>query len=165
MKGANLVNNMRLIVGLGNPGEKYRYTRHNLGQRILDALPQSDNSVKLYKPSSIMNECGPEIAEKLGFYKLESSNLLVIHDDLDLSFGDLRLQLARSSAGHHGVDSVISALGTNFFWRLRAGIGPRGEVPGDQYVLERFSTVEENQLDLLIKEATTKVQTWLKSVI
>lgn len=156
---------MKLIVGLGNPGEKYKFTRHNVGQLVLDALSLPDNSAKLYKPSSFMNECGSEIAEKLRFYKLEFPDLLVIHDDLDLPFGELRLHLARSSAGHHGVDSVISALGTNSFWRLRMGIGPRGEVPGDQFVLERFSSVEENQLDQLVKEAVTKVQTWLKSVV
>lgn len=156
---------MKLIVGLGNPGEKYKFTRHNVGQLVLDALPQSGNSFKLYKPRSFMNECGPEIAEKLRFYKLEFSDLLVIHDDLDLFFGEHRLQPGKSSAGHHGVDSVIEALGTNNFWRLRMGIGPRGEVPGDQFVLERFSSVEENQLDQLVKEAVTKVQTWLKSVV
>lgn len=156
---------MKLIVGLGNPGDQYRLTRHNVGQLVLDALSEPGNSVKLYKPKSFMNECGPEIAEKLRFYKLGFSDLLVIHDDLDLPFGEFRLQLARSSAGHHGVDSVISALGTNAFWRLRIGIGPRGEIPGDQFVLERWSYVEEKQLDQLVKEAVTRVQTWLKSVV
>lgn len=156
---------MKLIVGLGNPGEEYKFTRHNVGQLVLDALPQLGNSAQLYKPSSFMNECGPEIAEKLRFYKLGFSDLLVIHDDLDLPFGELRLQHDRSSAGHHGVDSVISTLGTNSFWRLRIGIGSRGEIPGDQFVLERFSKVEEKQLDLLVKEAVTKVQTWLKDTV
>ena len=110
-----------------------------------------------------MNSCGPEIAEKLHFYKLGTTDLLVIHDDLDLPFGELRLQQGRSSAGHHGVDSVIESLGTNNFWRLRMGIGPRGETPGDQFVLERWSSVEEKELDRFVKEAVTKVQTWLKS--
>lgn len=152
---------MKLIVGLGNPGEKYKFTRHNAGQLVLDALPVTSNSVKIYKPNSFMNECGPEIAEKLRFYKLGSSDLLVIHDDLDLPFGELRLHLARSSAGHHGVDSIISALGTNAFWRLRMGIGPRGEVPGDQFVLERFSKVEEKKVDEVIIKARDLVLDWL----
>lgn len=154
---------MRLIVGLGNPGEKYYQTRHNAGQLIVDELRLPEKEVRLYKPEEFMNNCGPEIAKQVNFYKLNFDDLLVIHDDLDLPFGEMRLQYGRSSAGHHGVDSVISALGTNKFWRLRIGIGPRGETPGDQFVLERWSKVEENDLGRIIKEATAKVKSWLEN--
>jgi PTH1 family peptidyl-tRNA hydrolase len=153
---------MKLIVGLGNPGEKYRLTRHNVGQRVIDSLVGEKMSAHLYKPKSLMNVCGSEIVEQLGFYKLTPKDLLVVHDELDLPFGELRLQFGRSSAGHHGVDSVIEALGTNAFWRLRVGIGPRGEVAGDQFVLERFSYVEEDKLEAVIKEAREKIKEWLK---
>lgn len=152
---------MKLIVGLGNPGPKYELSRHNLGSRVLGSLSQSDNLVKLFKPTTFMNSCGPEIFQQLKFYKLGAQDLLVIHDDLDLPFGELRLQQGISSAGHHGVDSVIEALGTNNFWRLRMGIGPRGEVPGDKFVLERFSKVEEKKVGEFVKKARDLVLDWL----
>lgn len=161
LKGPFSISNVKLIAGLGNPGPKYEFTRHNLGSLVLGALPKPDNSVKLFKPTAFMNSCGPEISQQLKFYKLDTTNLLIIHDDLDLPFGELRLQLGRSSAGHHGVDSVIESLGTNNFWRLRMGIGPRGATPGDQFVLERWSSVEEKELTQVIQKAVVMVGKWL----
>lgn len=153
---------MKLIVGLGNPGEKYQETRHNIGQRVVDALVGEEVAARLYKPRSFMNLSGPEVAEQLRFHKINPADLLVIHDELDLPLGEVRLQHGRSSAGHHGVDSIIDELGTNAFWRLRIGIGPRGEVPGDQFVLERFNKVEEDKLKKVIEEAKEKTKSWLK---
>jgi|SRR5581483_6782662 len=153
---------MRLVVGLGNPGPQYTNTRHNIGSRLVDCLSDLGAATHFFKPESFMNECGPEIAEKLRFYKLSSDDLLVIHDELDLPFGEMRLQYGRSSAGHHGVDSIIGALGTEAFWRLRVGIGPRGEVPGDQFVLERFSNVEENKMAEIANKAKEMVSDWLE---
>lgn len=152
----------KLIVGLGNPGLKYEKTRHNIGQRVVDALVGQEVVARLYKPRSFMNLSGPEVAEQLRFHKLGPSDLLVIHDELDLSFGDTRLQFGRSSAGHRGVESIIAELGTDAFWRLRVGVGPRGNVPGDQFVLERFSDVEERNIPRVMEEAVSKVKDWLK---
>lgn len=153
---------MKLIVGLGNTGEKYEKTRHNFGHRVIDSLVGAEVKARLYKPRSLMNLSGPEVAEQLRFHKLTPSDLIVIHDDLDLPLGEVRLQVGRSSAGHHGVDSVISELGTNAFWRLRLGIGPRGEVPGDKFVLENFSSEEEDKIDAVIATAKEKIIDWLK---
>lgn len=152
----------KLIVGLGNPGPKYQKTRHNIGQRVVDALAGGGLPVKLFKPTSFMNDCGPEINEQLHLYKISPAGLLVIHDELDLPFGETKLQFDISSAGHHGVESLIDALGTTAFWRLRVGVGPRGGVPGEQFVLERFSDVEERNIPKVIEEAITKVRTWLE---
>lgn len=155
---------MKLIAGLGNPGEKYEKTRHNFGYRVIDSLVGEEVNARLYKPRSFMNISGPEIAEQLRFHKLTPNDLLVVHDDLDLPFGEVRLQVGRSSAGHHGVDSVISELGTNAFWRLRLGIGPRGESAGDKFVLENFTPEEEDKIDSVTKIAREKIVDWLKEM-
>lgn len=153
---------MKLIIGLGNPGSKYAQTRHNIGHRIVDELKTLDSDVKSVKTTVFMNASGLEVKKLVNFYKISPNNLLIVHDDMDLPFGEMRLQFARSSAGHHGIDSVIDELGTNEFWRLRAGIGDRGGMPGDQFVIERFSEVEEKELPRIIKEATGLVKHWLK---
>lgn len=154
---------MKLIAGLGNPGDKYQKTRHNLGQMVIDSLVGEEIKARLYKPRSFMNLSGPEIAEQLRFYKLGPGDLLIIHDDLDLPFGEMRLHIGKSSAGHHGVDSIISELGTNAFWRLRLGVGPRGDTPGDQFVLEEFTPEERERLGEIIKTAKEKTAIWLRT--
>jgi peptidyl-tRNA hydrolase, PTH1 family len=156
---------MKLIVGLGNPGEKYQNTRHNFGQRVIDSLVGEDISVRLYKPRSFMNLSGPEVAEQIRFHKLNPNDLLVIHDELDLPFGETKLQFGRSSAGHHGVDSVIGELGTNAFWRLRLGVGPRSDIPGDKFVLEKFTREEEVKIPAIIEKARSEVMSWLKETL
>ncbi len=152
----------KLIVGLGNPGESYQDTRHNVGQRILDALIGDDFPARLYKPRAFYNLVGPEVAEQLRFHKLLPGDLLVLHDELDLPFGEIRLQAGKSSAGNHGVDSIIGELGTNAFWRLRIGTGPRGETPGDRFVLERFTKVEEKEINKVIESAKEIIKDWLE---
>ena len=153
---------MKLIVGLGNPGPKYAPTRHNVGHHVVQALGEVGNSAKIHKTTVFMNSSGEEVARFVHFYKLTPQDLLVIHDDMDVPFGETRLQFGRSSAGHHGVDSIIDALGTNKFWRLRIGIGNRCSIPGDQFVIDRFSSVEEKELPQVIKEAAELARTWLR---
>jgi PTH1 family peptidyl-tRNA hydrolase len=153
---------MKLIVGLGNPGEKYSNTRHNIGQRVVDSLVGQEVPARLYKPRSYMNLSGPEVAEQIRFHKLTPGDLLLIHDELDLPFGQLKLQFGRQSAGHHGVDSVIAELGTNAFWRLRIGVGPRGDVAGDKFVLQPFSKEEEISIENeIIPHAKEVVNDWI----
>lgn len=154
---------MKLITGLGNPGDKYQSTRHNLGHMVVDSLVGEEINARLYKPRAFMNLSGPEVAEQLSFHKLGPGDLLVIHDDLDLPYGEVRLQIGKSSAGHHGVDSIIEELGTNAFWRLRLGIGPRGDTPGDEFVLENFTPKERESLDEIISRAKEKTIDWLKT--
>ena len=136
---------MRLIVGLGNPSEKYIYTRHNIGFVILDLLAtqlkitftQNEKFKGLVaeaviegekyiflKPLTYMNLSGDSVRLVLDFYKIDPKDILVIHADLDFEVGELKKQFSKNSAGHNGVADIIEKLGTKDFYRLRVGIGP-----------------------------------------
>lgn len=162
-----------LIVGLGNSGRKYEHTRHNIGFRVLDALHRKSSEpfgkwkpdpgdvshvasrdgrtpvVVLLKPQTYMNDSGNAVSKFIAYYKLPLDRLWVVHDDLDLPFGELRIASGRGDAGHQGVASIIQQLGTKEFNRLRIGIGsnkPLG-IPAEGYVLQKFSKEEEAALD------------------
>lgn len=173
-------------MGLGNPGPAYTRTRHNFGARVVDALRQDLNlpafrretgmharvaahpSRILAIPTTFMNTSGRAIEALLKRTRLPRSQLLVVHDDKDLSRGTLKLQFGRSSAGHRGVQSIIDAGGTNAFWRLRIGLGaPPSDTPTDEYVLATFSREEERMLktsivpravELLVRHTAGKAQ-------
>ena len=167
-----------LIVGLGNPGREYRESRHNVGFMVLDRLADhltvklsrvqnkaiigSANleSVKLVlaKPQTFMNLSGEAVAGLSRFYKIPTDRILVIHDDIDLPFGTLRLRPSGSSAGQKGVQSIIDRLGTQDFPRLRIGVGrPPGYKQGANYVLRDFSNAEKDELEVVLKEAVQAV--------
>lgn len=129
-----------LVVGLGNPGAQYARTKHNIGFWIVDALADSavwkskfrgefttvtvaGQSVALLKPQTFMNVSGASVHEALQFYKWPAAELLVVHDELDLPLGEIKLMWNRGAGGHNGIASVIENLGTKEFWRLRCGIG------------------------------------------
>jgi PTH1 family peptidyl-tRNA hydrolase len=152
-----------LIVGLGNPGREYRDTRHNIGFMLLDRLAVKLNArfsrlqskalvasasyqerkLILAKPQTFMNLSGQAVQGLMHFYKLPLMNLLVIHDDLDLPPGTLRLRPGGGSGGQKGVQSIIERLGTEGFARLRLGIGrPPGQMDAADYVLQEFSDSE-----------------------
>ena len=131
---------MKLIVGLGNPGEKYIKTRHNVGfvlvdniardrgveftlEKKFDALVASDTQVMFLKPQTFMNNSGKSVSKALNFYKMTLEDLIVIHDDVDLPLGKLKMQSGASSAGHRGVESIINELGSKEFHRIRIGVG------------------------------------------
>jgi len=189
---------MKLIVGLGNPGAKYKNTRHNLGFMIVDSfaknhklswryssdfmcyfikakleqnIDESPGDFVLVKPSTYMNKSGESVLAVAKFYKVSGKDILVIHDDLDLEFGKIRLSFERSSAGHKGVESVIEGLGGYEFARFRVGIdSPRlrlGEaghpenIDPEKYVLEEFSEEEQGEL----KEVIAKCEQALESYI
>ncbi len=162
----------QLIVGLGNPEQKYEQTRHNIGFAAVDALarswqiPLSENrkfqgafgegkpsadKIRLLKPLTYMNNSGMAIRAVTDWYKLPPSSLLVIYDDMDLPLGKIRLRLSGSAGGHNGMKSAIAHLGTQNFPRLRLGIGkpPGANIKDDSstvsYVLGRFSS-GENQI-------------------
>lgn len=149
---------MRLIVGLGNPGEKYEQTRHNVGFMVLDSIIEEekivfreespyeskfaemgewDERIKLVKPETFMNESGRAIEKIKQYWKVDDEDIWVIHDDVDLEFGTVRVQLGGSSAGHKGIQSIIDHIGDKF-WRIRIGIGKNEQVPTDIWVLQRF---------------------------
>lgn len=167
---------MKLIIGLGNPGEKYQETRHNLGWLAIDDLRKGswgtfspwkktakvrgeisqseDKKLLLLKPDTFVNESGRAAAAALAFYKLPPENLIVVHDDLDLPVGTFKIQTGRGAAGHHGVESIINSLGAKNFTRLRLGIKPLtpAAAGGKDFVLGKFSK-EENAL---LKEAVPR---------
>lgn len=174
---------MFVLVGLGNPGGEYAMTRHNIGFLFLDYLAdrhgltmkgskwQADTAkgalwgcqALLCKPMTYMNRSGNAVGQMVRFYDLEPGRVVVIHDDLDLPFGRLRLVANRGAGGHNGIKSIIDHLGTRDFPRIRVGVGrPPGETAASDYVLSRFSGDEQRELpDLFarIEEAVERIMT------
>lgn len=171
-----------LLAGLGNPGREYRENRHNIGFMVIDRLAESlevkltrvqnkaltgagvigDSKAVLAKPQTFMNLSGESVAGLVRFYKISSENLMVIHDDIDLPFGVLRLRPGGGSAGQKGVQSIIDRLGTQDFPRMRIGIGrPPGSRSGAGYVLKNFSLEEQKELVFVIDKAVLAAKTFI----
>ena len=159
---------MKLYVGLGNPGVKYNQTRHNLGQIIIHKLAPTLNSAPklnshLAKENDViyaitnefMNNSGIAVAKIANYYKIDPSDIYVIHDDLDLPVGEWRTQFDRGPAGHNGVISTIQHLGTQAFNRIRVGIGHplNNQPPIEDYVLLPFTSDEK----VIIQETIDKI--------
>ncbi len=178
--------NMKLIIGLGNPGEKYKNTRHNLGFMFLDKLREKwdfpdfelnkkfnaeisqgewkNEKIILAKPQYFMNLSGETVKKLLDFYKISLENLLVIHDDLDIVCGKYKLATDSTSAGHNGVQNIIDKLGIKKFARLRIGIKPEKETAdsprseaGD-FVLEKFTKEELKKISEIENEVLEKME-------
>ncbi len=172
---------MKLIAGLGNPGEKYRNTRHNLGYLMVEAFAKSKalswryssewlgyyikaEEFVLLKPSTFMNKSGESVRPLAQFFKIENRDILVVHDDLDLEFGKIRISFDSSSAGHNGVESVISSFGSGDFARLRIGIGhPSRDV--EEYVFKKFSKAEQEKLSSVVERSVEAINSYLVSGI
>lgn len=155
--------NKFLIVGLGNPGEKYQNTRHNLGYRVIEELKKSLpksllGQVILFRPPCFVNISGLFVKNKLDELNLRPKNLILIFDDLDLPFGVVRYKEKGRSGGHKGVQSIIDTLNTTEFKRIKLGIGrpPEGK-SAEEYVLEEFSPEEEEVVKLMIDKAINKL--------
>lgn len=177
----------RLIVGLGNPGKEYEYTRHNLGFMVVRHLAKELNwefqtsrltkgliakgeieggEVYLLLPLTFMNHSGFAVKPLVEKKNLTLENLLVICDDLNLSFGQLRLRSTGSDGGHNGLSSIIECLHTNNFSRLRMGIGePSSQGQAVDYVLGKFNTAEKKSLEVFVTEAADCCLIWLKEGI
>ncbi len=167
---------MKLIVGLGNPGREYESTRHNIGFMIVDKLAHElggidatwkEDKVRkafvarvgdviLAKPLTFMNNSGIAVGALVRFYKLAPQDLWVLHDDIDLPLGKIRIRESGGTGGHHGIESIASALKTDAFVRFRMGIG-RGKNIVD-FVLSRFTQHEAGTLKHLVKHGTEAVQ-------
>ncbi len=165
---------MFLIVGLGNPGREYENTRHNIGFRVIDRLSKDlgidlsksrcsaatgqlqweGHKLILAKPETFMNLSGDSVAELVRWFKIEAGHLIVVHDDLDIEPGSLKVRQNGNSAGHHGVESIIKALGSPDLIRIRVGIG-RGSLAGDnsQYVLSQVPDGEQEIIDSAVVSA------------
>ena len=171
-----------MIVGLGNPGPAYRHTRHNFGFLAIDELSDAlniqvrrlkfkamlgegrfgESKVVLVKPMTFMNESGRAVAPLMHFYKLPLSNLLVIHDDLDLPLGTLRLRPSGGTSGQRGMASIITQLETRDFPRMRLGIGrPPGQMDPVDYVLKDFLPSEQDLLKIVLQTAVEACQTFI----
>lgn len=169
-----------LIVGLGNPGRRYQGTRHNAGFMVLDRLQSrlpggttrrrfqseiletrdGDQRVALAKPQTFMNESGVAVGELARWYKAPVDRILIVHDELDLPFGTIRLRGDGSAGGHNGVSSVIHHLRTSSFARLRVGISRPATGPTVPYVLSPFSADEQRRLGDVIDLAADAALTW-----
>jgi PTH1 family peptidyl-tRNA hydrolase len=188
------MNEIHLIVGLGNPGTRYEGTRHNAGFRWVDAIAarakaqwkkeakfsgwvskveEGGRSFWLLKPSTYMNESGRSVGALLRFFHIEPNAMLIVHDELDLPPGTVKLKLGGGTGGHNGLEDIVAHLGTKDFWRLRIGIGHPGhkDLVAD-YVLHEARREEqalidppfERSLDLLPRLASGRLQdamTWL----
>jgi peptidyl-tRNA hydrolase, PTH1 family len=170
---------MYLILGLGNPGRRYQYTRHNIGFMVLEKIAAHWNvelkqksfdalwnrgkiagiDVLLAMPQTYMNLSGNAARRLLAYFKMDISHLIVIHDDLDLPFGKLRLKTGGGDAGHKGLKSITTCLGSADFMRVRMGIGkPSDRIPVEDYVLQRFNPDESAMLQQSIQSAFEAVE-------
>jgi PTH1 family peptidyl-tRNA hydrolase len=177
-KGAS----MKLIVGLGNPDNKYDQTRHNVGFMVVDALAErfgatvrrkkfnalaeevhaEDTKLLLLKPQQYMNRSGHAVATAAGFYKLSPVDILVVTDDMALDVGRIRLRAKGSAGGHNGLKDIIARLGSDDFGRLRVGIGDSGRMDAAAYVLSRFSADEREVIDRVVRTAVDAICCWLR---
>lgn len=161
---------MILIVGLGNPGKKYKKTRHNVGFQVIDTLKSfdfaQDKSIILLKPQTYMNQSGKAVKSLIAKYKIPTTNIWVVHDDIDLPLGTIRVGQDASSAGHKGIQSIIDGLRSKNFVRIRIGIRPRlrqgygGQA--EKYVLEKFTKDEKKIVKQVIKKAVEIIKQSLK---
>jgi PTH1 family peptidyl-tRNA hydrolase len=168
-----------VVVGLGNPGEEYRETRHNVGQRVLDHMADEPlghkpwrrddgtlvsagrwrgEDVTLVKPLAFMNVCGPVIARSLRRLGAEPDSLILVYDDIDLPLGAVRVRVKGGAGGHNGVRSVIEALGTSDIRRVKVGIGrPEHKAQVPDHVLSVFEPDELPAVETAVVEAVTRV--------
>lgn len=174
---------MKIIVGLGNPGDKYSHNRHNVGFMVVDAFAtrilqsqilKFSNNKKfnaeivqtkefiLAKPQTYMNDSGISVSAIYHFYKVKSEDLYVIHDDLDITLGNYKIQHAKGPLVHYGVNSVEEKLGTENFWRVRVGVenrevrGNKG-VRGEVYSLQDFRPDERQTLENVISKIVDEI--------
>lgn len=170
---------MKLVVGLGNPGSKYEKTRHNVGFMVIDALVAKMNggswsengklhsllsiaegSLILAKPTTFMNSSGISAASLVNYYKLDSADIWVIHDDLDIKLGQYKIQKGVGPKLHYGIKSIEENLKTKDFWRVRVGVDNRPDdnrILGEEYVLEDFENGEIEIKDRVIGEIVKKL--------
>ncbi|KRM96236.1 peptidyl-trna hydrolase (pth) [Liquorilactobacillus aquaticus DSM 21051] len=172
---------MKLIVGLGNIGKKYEQTKHNVGFMTLEKFAEENDvafnktkceamiaelfingeKVLLAKPMTYMNESGRSVGPLLDYFGIDIADFIVIHDDMDLPVGQLRLRQKGSAGGHNGIKSIIAHLGTQNFKRIRIGIDHPQKQSVVDWVLSKFSAQQEKSLEEGIQHATAALDSWL----
>ena len=172
---------MKIIIGLGNPGNRYLFSRHNLGFLLIDSLCNDDlfqkkhNSlikriklggemVLLAKPQTYMNLSGTAVKEIVNFYKMSLEDLMLVHDDKDLLFGAMKLQKSRGHGGHNGVKNIHQQLDSSGYCRLKMGISTpaSSEQKTSDFVLSSFNEAEQKQLPDLLDRARQALESWIK---
>ncbi|HNY97827.1 MAG TPA: aminoacyl-tRNA hydrolase [Candidatus Pacearchaeota archaeon] len=171
---------MLLIVGLGNPGEQYKNTRHNAGFLILEKIPNlswkedknyeaqiseasfSGQKIIFCKPLTYMNESGKAVAKIANFYKIMPENIIVVQDEMDLNFGELKLSQNKGANGHNGIKSIINHLNSPDFSRIKIGIGrPTTQQDEKNFVLENFSSEQNEKLE----EISAKIHVIINDIV
>lgn len=171
-------NKYRLVAGLGNPGEKYRLTRHNIGFKVVDKLSEAysiplnrrkfdavygygkidDVDVVLVKPMAYMNRSGLPLRKLAKYFNISCEDIVVVHDDLDLAWERLKIKVRGGHGGHNGIRSIMEAFGEGGFVRVRIGIGrPLAGTNVSDYVLENFSAADQGALDRVINRTSEAV--------
>jgi len=174
----------RLIVGLRNPGPRYDGTRHNVGAEVVvAAAPETkfkrarlgiradiaeirigDVRSVLALPRTFMNECGQAVAPLVRYERVDGDRMLVVHDDIDLPFGKLKVQFGGGAGGHNGIRSLVGSLDTKDFWRLKIGVGrPPSRVDPADFVLGRFAKVERSAIDDTIARGVIVLDTFARA--
>ena len=169
-----------MVVGLGNPGKKYSQTRHNFGFMIMDRFADleglrfvkskleadlcffdsNSSKVVLVKPMTFMNLSGEAVLKVSNYYKISPDKILLVYDDLDLNFGEIKTT-GTSSAGHKGVESIFQSLGTNQISRIRLGLKNNTKLPAEEFVLQKFTSVENGLIDQIVEDSIKKIHLWL----
>lgn len=173
---------MILIVGLGNPGKKYELTRHNIGFKIVDRFADSldekncyqkflsavielfygSHRIVILKPRTFMNRSGDAVASFSRYYKNKIESILVIHDDIDIKFGEIKLKRDGNTGGHKGLESIVNSTGNSFFDRLRFGVGrPPGRQDAADYVLREFSKKEKDEVEVLVEKTVDVIRDYI----
>lgn len=179
------MNKSLVIVGLGNPGVEYELTRHNVGFACLDSLANklsfegwvnkrdfkclvtkqtiNETVVYLCKPQTFMNQSGEAVQALANFYKIQHSDIVVVHDELDIDFGKIRLGVGGGSAGHNGIKSISKSLGTEEYGRVRVGIGPKQpeQIDSADFVLQKFNTEQLADMPKLTKEVNAVLSEYI----
>ena len=175
-----------LIVGLGNPGQEYVLSRHNVGFQCIDFFTKSleefkgwvdkkdlkcqfnsaqlsDKRVLTIKPTTYMNDSGQAVTAVAHFYRIDPSDIIVIHDELDIDFGQIRTRIGGSDAGHNGIKSITNSLGTDNYGRIRVGVGPKEpeKIDSADFVLANFSQAEREQLPSMHKEVSALLSEYI----
>lgn len=177
---------MKLIVGLGNIGEKYCFTRHNIGFMALDKFAvdndltfkeekklkcfftkfkYNDCDIMLIKPTTLMNLSGDAIIAVMNYFKIEMKDVIIIYDDLTLPLGKMRFRKDGSDGGHNGIKSIIKSLNSKDFARLKLGTGPQPAIPSEVFVLQNFSKEQLIIVKDIIKKADEAVLFYIENGI
>ena len=177
---------MKLIVGLGNIGSKYTFTRHNIGFMLADSIAINNNlsfrensrlkcfmtnlrngndDYLIIKPTTFMNLSGESVRAVMDYYKIKTQDILIVYDDLTLDLGRIRFRANGSDGGHNGIKSIIKHVGTSDIARLKIGIGPQPNLPSEVFVLQNFSKEELEKIKEVLSNAKEGISCYFKDGI